>query len=102
MACNTLFHHVEEVAGAPYVCVDRPVAARVIPASGESLVAPVRIHRHGPARDYPRFEPELLERGILTLGAAGRAQLRVLRATPFCELMIPRVRQDPGILLAQP
>lgn len=99
LTCNTLCHHVEEVAGAPYVCVEEPVAARVILADGSTLSVPLRIHRYGPERDYPRLEPELLERGILTLGRCGNASLRLLRASPFCDLMIPRVKADPSILL---
>lgn len=101
LSCCTFFHHVEEMAGAPYVCVPEAVAARVILQDRTVIEAPLRIHVYGPARDYPKFEPELIERGLLTLGTAGNATLRVLRAGPFCELMIPRVRQEPGILLRE-
>ena len=100
LSCNTLFHHVEEMAKAPYVCVERPVAAKVMLPTGESIDVPLRIHAYGPRRDYPKFEPELLQRGILTVSTAGQARLRLLRARPFCELMIPRVAADPAILLA--
>jgi aminoglycoside 3-N-acetyltransferase len=102
LSCCTLCHHIEELAGAPYVCVPKPVAAQVILPDGRTIAAPLRIHAYGPARNYPGLEPELLERGLLTLGACGPATLRLLDAAPFCELMIPRVHADPGILLAAP
>jgi len=102
LSCNTLCHHVEELAGAPYVCVDEPVAARVILEDGTQIAVPLRIHKYGPARDYPRLEPEMRARGIMTMGKAGAADLRVLQAGPFCALMIPRVRRDPSVLLSQP
>jgi len=98
LSCCTLFHHVEELAGAPYVCVDEPVSARVVLAGAE-IATPLRIHVYGFPRDYTRFEPELADRGILSLGKAGQADLRVLEAGPFCDLMIPRVREDPSVLL---
>ncbi|NSW54378.1 MAG: AAC(3) family N-acetyltransferase [Armatimonadetes bacterium] len=99
LSCCTLFHHVEELAGAPYVCVDEPVCARVILADGTEIPAPLRIHVYGFPRDYTRFEPELTARGILSFGKAGQAELRILQARPFCDLMVPRVREDPSVLL---
>lgn len=100
LSCCTLFHHVEELAGAPYVCVDEPVAARVVLADGTEIATPLRIHRYGSPRDYTRFEPELADLGILTFGQAGQAELRLLDASRFCALMIPRVRANPSVLLA--
>jgi len=102
LSCNTLCHHVEELAGVPYVCVREPVAASVLLPDGGELQAPLRIHVYGPARAYPRLEPELLETGILKLGRAGHADLRLLDAQRFCEVMIPRLRTDPGLFLAEP
>lgn len=102
LSCNTLFHHVEEMAGAPYVCVPEPVAAQVILPEGRQIPVPLRIHRYGPGRDYPQFEPELIHRGLLKRGQAGKASLLLLQAQPFCELMIPRVRENPAVLLAHP
>jgi aminoglycoside 3-N-acetyltransferase len=100
LECNTLFHHVEEAAGAPYVCQPEPVAATVELPGGRVLQTPLRIHLYGPPRDYPLFEDDLIERGILALGQAGPAPLRLLQAGPFCDLMIPRVQADPTILLS--
>jgi aminoglycoside 3-N-acetyltransferase len=102
LSCCTLCHHIEELAEAPYVCVPEPVAAKVILPDGRAIPTPLRIHAYGPARNYPGLEPELIERGLLKMGSCGPATLRLLQAAPFCELMIPRVRQDPGILLAAP
>lgn len=99
LSSNTLCHHVEELAGVPYVCVPEPVAARVVLPDGGELGTPLRIHLYGTPRDYPRLEPELVEQGILRVGKAGPADLRLLDARAFCEVMIPRLRQDPGLFV---
>lgn len=102
LECCTLFHHVEELAGAPYVCQPDTTTATVELPGGRVLRPVLRLHWYGPARAYPRFEPELLAAGFLTLTPAGPANLRLLLAAPFCELMIPRVSRDPSVLLASP
>ncbi len=102
LASATIFHHIEEAADAPYVCQPEPVIARIVLPDDTVLTVPTRLHLYGPARNYPAFEPELTAAGILAHGQAGQATLRVLQAKPLCEAMIPRVRRDPTILLADP
>lgn len=99
LSSNTLCHHVEELAGVPYVCVAEPVAAKVLLPDGSRLDTPLRIHLYGTPRDYPRLEPELIEQGIVRMGKAGPAELRLLDARAFCQVMIPRLREDPGLFV---
>jgi len=102
LACNTMLHHVEETAGVSYVCTPEPVPAHIVEQNGWRTTVRLRLHVQGPRRDYPKLEPELLERGILRLGQIGAATARLVDARPMVELLRPRVAADPGCILWDP
>lgn len=102
LSCNTMFHHVEEVAKVDYHMQLQPVAATVVDYEGVTRTVRLWLHRYGPKRDYPRSEPYLREQGILRLGRIGECTVRVVHARPMVEYVLGRVAQDPTYLLARP
>ena len=98
-SCNTTMHHVEETAGVSYVCTPEPVPAFTVEQNGWRTTVRLRLHVQGPQRDYPRLEPELLERGIIRLGTIGAATARLVEARAMVELLRPRVAADPSCIL---
>jgi len=100
LSSNTMFHHVEEAAKVDYHMQEVPVAATVVDYEGETRTVRLWLHRYGPARDYPKAEPYLRERGILTSGRIGESTVRLVRSRPMVEYVLARVSEDPDYLLA--
>lgn len=100
LRCNTMFHHVEEVAEVEYHMQKAPVSATVVDCEGGTRTVRLWLHRYGPARDYPKAEPYLQERGILKIGHIGDSTVRLVRAHPMVEYALARVSEDPDYLLA--
>ncbi len=99
---NTMFHHVEEIAGVDYHMQNEPVTATVVDYNGAERTVRLRLHRYGPERDYPKTEPYLRDRGIFRLGRIGECTVRLVRARPMVEYALARVAEDPAYLLAAP
>jgi len=102
LECNTMFHHVEEVAGVNYHMQDRPVTATIVDYEGTARTVRLWLHRYGPKRDFSRPEPYLREQQILRLGQIGDSTVRVVQARPMIEYVLARVTEDPAYLLARP
>jgi aminoglycoside 3-N-acetyltransferase len=101
LACVTLFHHVEEVAGLSYHMQPEPVQATVVDDHGASRTVRVWLHLYGPWRGFDRLEPELREEGLLLSTHVGAAEVRAIRAKPMVEYALELVRADPRALLRE-
>lgn len=97
----TLFHSCEEFAGVNYHMQREPVTATVILPDGAILHPTLGIHWWNPdaTRDFPALEPILAREGALTVGKAGEATLRLLKAKPAHAVVMGLLARDPLALL---
>ena len=100
LACNTMFHHVEEIAGAPYHLQPGPTEATVIDYEGRRRTVSVWLHRWDTERNFPRPEPYFLAHDIERMGQIGSCTARLLQARPMVEYVVERLREDPWYLVA--
>lgn len=95
----TLFHHVEELVGAPYHIQPGFVASRI--TLGEQVkTIHLMIHAYGNKRCFGRMEEPLKERGAQREGQIGNAFVRLISARELVRVTTQALRQDPRILLA--
>ena len=101
LQCCTLFHHVEEAVGVPYMVQPGLVAAQVV-TGGQTRTLHLMIHAYGTPRDFSRMEPVLRERGALQETQIGEATVKLIRARELVRLTAQALRNDATILLAKP
>jgi aminoglycoside 3-N-acetyltransferase len=97
----TFFHIIEYMVQVPYRYW-RDVEARVREPDGTERPLPTRhfVLRPGsPDNDLNRLGALLEERGLVTIGAAGNAIARVLRARDVLDTGIAAYRRDPHLLV---
>lgn len=96
----TLVHAFEEWAPVPWV-FDRWEALYTVLEDGRVLAVPSRRHTADPgcARDYPALEPLLQRHGLIRYGRVGDATLRLIDAAGAERLLVPRMREDPDLVL---
>lgn len=99
LACCTLFHGCEEWAHIPTAVSPEPFHLFSISSAG--TVVSVDLHCHNVASwfQYPRAEPILLKAGALTLTRLGMCELRLLDAHAASEIIVSKLRLDPGFFL---
>ncbi len=99
LECCTFFHGCEQWAGMPWAVSEKPVQLYSITADG--TVIPVLLHHHVVStwNQYPNLEPFLLEIGALRLHHLGDCALRLLDARMAADWLIPRLQDDPSIIL---
>jgi len=97
--CCTFFHGCEEWARMPWAVRKHPTQLYSITAEG--TVIPVKMHGHfiNTWDEYPRLEPELLKRGILSKTQFGKGEIRLLEAAPAADWLIEGLQRDPFIVL---
>lgn len=98
----TLVHAFKEWAPVPWV-FDRWESLYTVLEDGRVLPVPSRRHTAGPGckRDYPALEPLLRQHGLIRYGAIGDATLRLIDAAGAEQLLLPRMREDPDLVLAR-
>jgi aminoglycoside 3-N-acetyltransferase len=95
----TLFHHVEELVGAPYHIQPGFVAARLV--LGEQVrTIHLMIHAYGNKRCFSRMEAPLKERGAQREAQIGNAHVRLISARELVRVTAQALQHDPTILLA--
>ncbi len=95
LACCTLLHSVEELAGCPYHMQHEPAMALITDCEGRSFRHQVLLHDWGTPRDFARIEPELREAGFLRTGKIGTATVRILDAGPLVDYALARLKENP-------
>ena len=96
---NTTMHYIEEIAGVPWHMQAGTALSTIRYADGRMARIPVGLHKYGTPRDFTRLEPEMLAAGIQINGKIGESTIRLVRAREMVELVLERVREEPGILL---
>ena len=96
---NTMFHHVEEIAGAEYQ-MQKGFARATIVVDGVDTYRHILLHKYGTPRDFEVMEPVLEERGIERRGRIGAADVRLIAAKPMVEVTLRCIRSNPRILCA--
>jgi len=99
---NTCFHGMEAKAGVPYLLREQPEEFTLVDASGRSSAALILRHRKGIARRFAQTEELLVREGIVRRGEVGPARSLLAEAGPMRDLIVPRLREDHGFLLAHP
>jgi aminoglycoside 3-N-acetyltransferase len=97
---NTTLHCLEELAGVPYHLQRQPTDGFVTDAAGQRRVVRNRLHQWGHPRDFGRIEEPLLVAGAQRLGQVGDSVSRLIDARGMAEVVLSRLREDPGYLLA--
>lgn len=98
---NTTFHHVEELAGAPYH-MQAGFAAATVVLGEERVTRHVLLHQYGTARNFGVMEPLLVEQGIQRTGQIGAATVRMIHAGEMARATLAALRANPRILCADP
>ena len=98
----TLVHAFEEWAPVPWV-FDRCESLYTVLDDGRVIEVPSRRHTADPGckRDYPALEPLLQHHGLIHYGRVGDATLRLIDAAGAEQLLVPRMREDPDLVLAR-
>ena len=96
----TLMHAFEEWAPVPWV-FDRWENLYTVLDDGRVIPVPSRRHTGDPGcrRDFPGLEPLLQRHGLIRYGRIGQATLRLLDAAGAERLLVPRMRDDPDLVL---
>ena len=100
LACCTLLHGVEELAGAAYHMQPEPAMATVIDEHGKSIQRSVRLHSWARGRRFEVLEPVLVREGALRIGRIGQAEVWVLQAKPLVDITLRLLRENPELLCA--
>ncbi len=96
----TLVHAFEEWAPVPWV-FDRWENLYTVLEDGTVIPVPSRRHTADPGcrRDFPALEPLLQRHGLIRYGRIGEATLRLVDAAGAERLLLPRLREDPDLVL---
>lgn len=97
---NTLFHHVEELAGVAYHMQPGLAAAQVMLA-GVAHVRHIMLHRYGTPRNFSVMEPLFLEQGIQHTSHVGAAAVHLVHAQTMVRTTLRALAADPLLLCAQ-
>lgn len=95
----TLFHYVEELMESDYHLQKDWVDAKIILPEGVRVVT-IKIHSYQSPRKFMRMEPYLIENNAIKFTKIGNADIRLIDAKKFTELIIKKLEQDPYCLLA--
>jgi len=99
---NTCFHATEAMAGVPYLLCEEPEEFTLVDASGHRRTASILRHRKGIVRRFAQTEDLLVHEGIVRRGEVGPARSLLAEAGPMRDLVVAKLREDPGFLLAHP
>jgi len=99
---HTCFHGMEAMAGVPYLLREEPEEFTLVDASGRSKTASILRHRRGIARRFAQTEELLVLGGIVRRGDVGPARSLLAEAGAMRDLIVARLREEPGLLLANP
>ena len=86
---NTMFHHIEEVAGVAYHMQETFTRAKIV-HNGKEMVRHILLHKYGIPRNFGVMEPIFEERGIQLRIKIGNSEMRfvniqkMVRATVQC------------------
>lgn len=94
LACCTLLHGVEELAGCPYHLQPAPTLATITDGDGRTFTHAVALHSWEHGRRFPLLEPVFLREGALVRGRIGAAEVRALRARAAVEIALRLLRED--------
>jgi aminoglycoside 3-N-acetyltransferase len=99
LECCTLLHTAEELAEVDYVNQKDFVIATIKDYQGVERKLKLKIHKYGDERNFTKLEPMLIEKNILIKGKIGNADIRLIKAGKFLELVIEILRTKPDFLL---
>ena len=102
LACCTLLHSAEELAGVAYHMQPQPVRATVTVEDGRVVRCDIRIHDWGTPRRFPAMEPIFRDAGLLGIGKIGLAEVRLLLAGPAVARTVEILRKSPRFLCQEP
>lgn len=94
---NTMFHHVEEIAGVDYH-MQREFTQATVVANGESLTRHYLLHQWGTPRRFDVMENIFIERGIQQTGQIGESTVRLINANLMVRATLQCLRSNMRIL----
>lgn len=100
--CCTHMHALESIAKLPYPLTRKRYPWKTLLADGTFVSGQEHCHSKGVPRLYTRFEPVLVERGLLTIMQIGKAQVRMIPARTLIEAGLDVLSRDPTFLLTDP
>lgn len=100
--CCTHMHALESLAKVPYPLTRKRYPWKTRLADGTYVSGQEHCHSKGVPRLYTRFEPVLVERGLLHKMQIGSAQVRIIRAKELIQAGLEVLGKDPTFLLTDP
>ena len=97
---NTAFHTLEALANVPYFLRTDAETFELIDARGESIERTLRRHQEHIPRRFREMEPTLAEAGALVRGQVGPARCLVVDSRKMCDVLLPKLAQDPQLMVA--
>lgn len=98
---NTAFHTLESLAGLSYLLRESPEVFTITEQSGASRQMPFVRHQAGIRRRYGALEGLLADVGVLHRGCVSRSSCLLLSGRAFQEYLLPKLRQDSALFLAE-
>ena len=102
LGCCTHMHALESIAKLPYPLTRKRYPWKTLLADGTFVSGQEHCHSKGVPRLYTRFEPALVERGLLTIRQIGAAQVRMIPAQVLIRAGLDVLGKDPTFLLTDP
>ena len=98
---NTSFHHAEELAEVPFVCLGTPMDITLTDIEGREVrMRDTYLHRWGGARDFEFLERAMIDLGICRVRQVGDASVRVIDANFQRMFLVRKLLDDPLATLA--
>ena len=96
---STLFHHVEELAGAEYHMQAGFVQATIV-LGGNRITRHLMLHRYGTPLNFAVMEPLFLAEGIQRQTTIGNAEIRLVHVAGMVRTTVRAMAADKRILCA--
>jgi aminoglycoside 3-N-acetyltransferase len=97
---STMFHHVEELAGAAYH-IQPGFAQATIVVGGNRISRPLMLHRYGTPRNFSIMEPLFIAQGIQRQTTIGNAEIRLAHVAGMVRTTLRAMVADKDILCAR-
>jgi aminoglycoside 3-N-acetyltransferase len=100
LASCTMLHHIEEIAGLPYVLQKDLVDAYVVIKGREKRVrTSLHTYKNTAGRKFTKLEPLLIGKGIMQITIIGEAITRLVKAKELTKLTLSILNRNPWFLL---
>lgn len=93
----TFLHCCEELAECPWMFAPTPEVFYSFTADNQVIPVPSRRHCTQSSNCFPRLEEDFLRIGALRITSLWSCELRLLRAKPTAEWLVPRLRENPHL-----